>query len=140
MPVLLPPEEGPAAGLGVGPQYVEQITQQVLEQLPQPDTISKEELAQIIGKVLGGSGFGGFGSGGGSAPVDPTVAAAEQFYFQLWGRKPPEGYIESFIRQGHDLFDFMRWQLSRPGADNQQFYRDQFARYASIAAQVFGRR
>lgn len=87
------------------------------------------------------SGGGGSSSGGGSAgPVDPTISAAASFYFQLWGIKPPLGYIEGFIGGGHDLFDFMREQLARPGASKQKFYRDQYAQFASLLARTFGRR
>jgi len=94
-----------------------------------------------LGAILGGtSGGGSSGNGGGGAPADPTISAAAQFYFQLWGIKPPLGYIEGFIGAGHDLFDFMREQLARPGASKQQFFRDQYARFSSLLAQAFGKR
>lgn len=141
MPILPPPQEG-EPGLGVGPQYVQEQGQ--AEGPQDVPTLTPEQVAQILAQYGllgggGGGGGGGFGSGG-APPEDPTVTAAKQFYFQLWGRKPPERYVERFIDQGHDLYDFVVWQLSRPPARQQQFYRDQFARYASIAASVFGRR
>ena len=114
-----------------------------------PAPIDLGDIEGAIGSITG-SGDGGSSSGsssssssssgGGSAPVDPTVSAAASFYYQLWGQKPPMGYIEGFIRGGHDLFDFMTWQLSRPGAAKQTFYRDEFARYAAVAARTFGKR
>lgn len=110
----------------------------VVEVPPGLDLTDDPELQRTLAAILGSSGSGG--SSGGAAPVDPTVTAASSFYFQLWGRKPPTGYIEGFINQGHDLFDFMTFQLARPGADNQQHFRDEFARYSALAAQVFARR
>lgn len=98
----------------------------------------------LLNALLGGGGDGGDGGGssggGGGPPPDPTIGAAASFYFQLWGERPPMNYIEGFIKQGHDLFDFMSWQLSRPGAAKQQFYRDEFSRYAAVAARTFGKR
>lgn len=62
------------------------------------------------------------------------------FYYQLWGRKPPANYIESFLNGQHDLFDFIQFQLARPGADNQIYFRDRFAGYAAQAASIMGGR
>jgi len=116
-----------------------------------PPPIDLGDIEGAIGDITGDGGASSSGGssssgsssssgGGSSAPADPTVSAAASFYYQLWGAKPPMGYIEGFIRGGHDLFDFMTWQLSRPGAAKQQFYRDEFARYAAVAARTFGKR
>lgn len=139
MPILPPPQEG-EPGLGIGPQYVQ--SQGETQDETKVPSLNAADLLNILAKygLLGGGSGGGGGFGGGGAPEDPTVTAAKQFYFQLWGRKPPQGYVERFIDRGHDLYDFVVWQLSRPAARAQQYYRDQFARYASIAASVFGRR
>ncbi len=95
-----------------------------------------------LAAILGGSGGSSSSSSGGghTAPVDPTVSAAEQFYFQLWGVKPPTEYISGFIKGGHDLFDFITWQLSRPGAAKTKYFRDRFSSYAGELAQVMGTR
>jgi hypothetical protein len=90
------------------------------------------------GTSPGGTSTSG-GSSGGSASVDPQVSAAMSFYYQLWGTKPPAGYIEHFLDGTRDLFDFIKFQLSRPNADNQIFFRDRFATYAQQAASIMGR-
>lgn len=99
--------------------------------------ITDPTIQGVLASILSGSGGG---SGGGGGTVDPTVSAAEQFYFQLWGRKAPRGYVSGFISAGHDLQDFMTWQLSRPEAQREAFFRDEYARYASVLARVMGRR
>jgi hypothetical protein len=96
-------------------------------------------LLALLGQGSSSGGSSGGGSSGGG-PVDPTISAAASFYYQLWGTKPPQGYIEKFLDGSTDLFDFIRFQLGRPGADRQKFFRDQFAQYAQAAAQLFGRR
>jgi hypothetical protein len=103
-------------------------------------TVNTEQLAALLGAAGGGGGSSSSGGGGSAGPADPTIGAAASFYFQLWGVKPPIGYIEGYIRQGHDLFDFMREQLARPGAAKQKFFRDQYAQFASLLARTFGRR
>jgi hypothetical protein len=108
------------------------------------ETVPELDLSDILGLlgITGGgtsSGGGGTSSGGGGT-VDPTVSAATSFYFQLWGVKPPAGYIENFLNGERDLFDFIKFQLSRPRADNQIFFRDRFAAYAQQAAGIFATR
>ncbi len=120
-----PPENPPGGGDGGG------------DGGPGTITIPTDVLTGILSGAGSSSGGGGGGGGGSS---DPTVSAAEQFYFQLWGVKPPTSYVASFIKGGHDLFDFMQWQLARPGAAKQQFYRDEYSRYAAELAQVMGTR
>jgi len=102
-----------------------------------PPTLDLTDLTTLLGGVDGGTSSGGGSSGG--ATVDPTVSAATSFYFQLWGVKPPAGYIENFLNGTRDLFDFIKFQLSRPNADNQVFFRDRFATYAAQAASIMGR-
>ena len=91
------------------------------------------------GTGVGGTSSSGGTSSGTSAPVDPQVSAAVSFYYQLWGTKPPAGYIEHFLNGERDLFDFIKFQLSRSGADNQIFFRDRYATYAGQAASIMGR-
>ena len=100
------------------------------------------DLGGVLGGIGGGTSSGGgssTSSTGGSAPVDPQVSAAASFYYQLWGTKPPAGYIENFLNGTRDLFDFIKFQLSRPNADNQIFFRDRFATYAAQVASIMGR-
>jgi hypothetical protein len=105
---------------------------------PATETVPTLDLGDI-GAILSLGGDSSDG-GGGAAPVDPTVSAASSFYFQLWGVKPPEGYVENFLDGSTDLFDFITFQLSRPTADNQIFFRDRFASYAQQAAAIMARR
>jgi hypothetical protein len=85
-------------------------------------------------------GDGSSGSSGSAPPVDPTESAAESFYFQLWGRKAPKGYVKHFLNGEKDLFDFVRFQLSRPNADQQVYYRDHYANYAAQLGNLMGKR
>jgi len=95
----------------------------------------------------GGDGDGGSSSsssssssGGSSVPTDPTIGEAESFYYQLWGRRAPQGYVQSFLNGQTDLFDFIQFQLGRPGARKTRFYANALSGYAAQAAQIMGRR
>jgi hypothetical protein len=92
--------------------------------------------------LTGGAGGGSSSSGGGgsAAPSDPQFSEAYSFYVQLWGRKPPSGYVEHFLDGSTDIFDFMAFQLSRPGARKTRFYANALSGYAAQAAQLMGRR
>jgi len=108
---------------------------------PGPTTPPELDLTGVVIPGITGPGGGGGGSsGGGGAPADPTIAEAEGFYYQLWGRRAPAGYVANFLDGSTDLFDFMRFQLSRPGARKTRFYANAFANYAAQAAQIMGRR
>lgn len=119
-------------------------------QPPKPDTAPAGDTppayntdpatAAILAALIGGGSSSGGSSGGGAAPVDPTIGAASSFYFQLWGIKPPAGYVEGKIAGGFDLFDFMAEQLARPGAAKQTFFRDKYAQYAGALASRLGTR
>jgi hypothetical protein len=68
------------------------------------------------------------------------VSEATAFYLELWGKLPPNGYVQNFIGGETDIFDFIRFQLSRPGARKTRFYADRLAGYAAQAASIMGRR
>ncbi len=74
----------------------------------------------------------------GSHKVDPTVAAGERIYFQIWGVKPPHGYIRHLVQQGMNVFEIAQHELSKPGARKTQYYRDRFAEAAYAIAQAMG--
>ncbi len=76
----------------------------------------------------------------GAKAVDPTVAAGERSYFDIWGVKPPKGYIKALVGQGLNAFEIAYHELSKPGATRTSYWRDKEAYFASIAAQLFGRR
>ena len=100
-------------------------------------------ITALLNMVVGGSGGGGSSSGGGSsggAPVDPQVGEAASFYFQLWGKVPPAGYVQHFLNGETDVFDFIRFQLSRPGPRKTRFYANALSQYAAQAASIMGRR
>jgi hypothetical protein len=116
---------------------------------PPPIDLSDPIIAALLGGVTGGgggssssssSGGGSSSSSGGGAPGDPQVSEATAFYLELWGKLPPNGYVQNFIGGETDIFDFIRFQLSRPGARKTRFYADRLAGYAAQAASIMGRR
>lgn len=94
------------------------------------------EAAQILGQILGGGGEGK----GERGPTDPTVAAGKRAYFQIWGVKPPRGYIEQLVRQGLNVYEIIEHELSKPQARRTNYYRDRYAEFAEVAARIMGMR
>jgi hypothetical protein len=114
------------------------------ENAPPGLDLSDPIIAALLGGIVGGGGSSSSGSSGGSsgggAPGDPQVSEATAFYLELWGKLPPNGYVQNFIGGQTDIFDFIRFQLSRPGARKTRFYADRLAGYAAQAASIMGRR
>jgi len=75
---------------------------------------------------------------GGTKLVDPEVSAGERLYFQIWGTKPPKGYIEGLVKAGLNIFEIQAHELSKPGAKRTQYYQGKFADYAATLAQAMG--
>jgi hypothetical protein len=114
------------------------------ENAPPPLDLNDPIISALLGNIVGGGGSsssgGGSSSSGGGAPGDPQVAEATSFYLELWGKLPPNGYVQNFIGGETDIFDFIRFQLSRPGARKTRFYANRLAEYAAQAASIMGRR
>jgi hypothetical protein len=72
--------------------------------------------------------------------IDPTVAAGDSAYQQIWGVTPPKGYIERLVKDGLNSFQITLHELGQPGASSTQYYRDNAANYASSIAKLMGRR
>jgi len=112
---------------------------------PPPIDLSDPIISALLGGIVGGGGGSSSGSSGGSssgggAPGDPQVGEATAFYLELWGKLPPNGYVQNFMNGTTDIFDFIQFQLSRPGARKTRFYADRLAGYAAQAASIMGRR
>ena len=105
--------------------------------------LSDPIIQALLGGIVGGgssSSGGGSSGGGGGPPADPQLAEATAFYVELWGKMPPNGYVQHFLDGSTDVFDFIRFQLSRPGARKTRFFADRLAQYAAQAASIMGRR
>jgi len=112
-----PPAPGDAGGGGAqgpGGFQVDPATQAILDQL--------------------------LGSSSTTKAVDPTVSAGERAYFQIWGVKPPHGYIQALAKQGLNVHEIIANELAKPGARKTSFYRDVYAKFAAQAASVMGMR
>jgi hypothetical protein len=72
--------------------------------------------------------------------VDPTVALGQDAYEKIWGVTPPKGYIESLVKQGLNVFQIELHELSQPGANRTQYWRDNEAAVAAQISQLMGRR
>ena len=79
-------------------------------------------------------------AGATTATVDPTVAQGQAVYEKIWGLTPPNGYIESLVKQGLNVFQIELHELSQPGAQRTKYWRDTEADVAAQVAQLMGRR
>jgi len=77
---------------------------------------------------------------GATATVDPTVSAGQSIYQTIWGVTPPHGYIESLVKQGLNVFQIQLHELSQPGVQHTQYWRDNEAGIAKQVATLMGRR
>jgi hypothetical protein len=82
----------------------------------------------------------GIGTEDGAKKIDPLLAAGERAYFQIWGTKPPKGYIKSLADQGLNVNEIILNELQKPAARKTFFYRNQYAQFASQLAQLMGAR
>ena len=144
MPKKSTPTIDPETGAPPGVQGPPSATPPSDENAPPGLDLSDPIIAALLGGIVGGGGSSSSGSSGGSsgggAPGDPQVSEATAFYLELWGKLPPNGYVQNFIGGQTDIFDFIRFQLSRPGARKTRFYADRLAGYAAQAASIMGRR
>lgn len=79
-------------------------------------------------------------------PIDPTITAGTEIYFQIWGMKPPWKYIEGLVESGMNVSEIAAHELAKEGegggllAKKTHYWRDQHASYAAQIAQIFGTR
>lgn len=118
MVLAKPPEGGGEGGAAAG-------------EVPELDS---GELTDVLAGILGTQG------GEDTRRVDPTVAAGKRAYFEIWGVKPPGGYIEGLVKQGLNVYEIIEHELSKPQARRTNYYRRRYAEFAELAARVMGMR
>jgi len=64
--------------------------------------------------------------------VNPEVASAAKYYFQLYGKTPPKGFIEGMVKQGLDVYTIQDMLLEQGKKDDAPGYDD--IRYRNLLA------
>ena len=124
VPENLPPEEEEKGGKGGKPQGPQEgdtrTINGVIYQYLDGEWVKVFNVGE--GGGSSSSGGGGFGGGGG-APADPLVGAGSSLYFQLWGQKAPQGYIEGLVKKGYNLIEIEMHERSKPAFSKTEVYR-----------------
>jgi hypothetical protein len=141
----MPPDEGLASGAvetGTPPVAVEQ-------RAIHPGAAAEEGLRQATGAGLP------TGAAAGETPEGFEVTEPEgeeddlraqmissfvTAYFELWGVTPPPGYVERFIDDGYNIYEFVAYERGKADFRHAQTYRGKYAGFAQQLARLFGTR